>query len=93
METDEASAGPIAVLHDVEVGDKIVVTDVTFGQRVPSFGDLTQVLFQVGDDVFKTGDLGGVLRGAGLDCEGEAVNELAELWCGNVGVCVEGCEH
>jgi len=93
METDEASADPIAILLDVKVGDEVVVTDVTFGRRVPSFGDLTQVLFQVGDDVLETSDLGGVLRGAGLDGESETVNELTELWCGNVGVRVEGCEY
>ena len=86
-------AGPIAILLDVEVGDEVIVTNVTFGRRVPSFSDLTQVLFQVGDDVLEASDLGGMLRGAGLDCEGETVNELAELRCGDVGMCVEGCKH
>jgi len=79
--------------HDVEVGDEVVVANVAFGWRVPSLGDLTQVLLQVGDDVFEAGDLGGMLRGAGLDREGKTVNELTELWCRHVGVCVESCEH
>jgi len=93
MEADEAGTDPIAVLLDVEAWDKVVVMDVTFGRGVPSFGDLTKVFFQVGDDVLEAGNLGGMLRGAGLDCESETVDELVELLCGNVGVSVKGGEH
>ena len=84
---------PVTVLLDVEARDEVIVADVAFRWGVPSLGDLTEVFFQVGDDVFETGDLGGMLRGTGLDREGKTVNELTELWCRHVGVCVESCEH
>ena len=93
MKADEAGADPIAVLLDVETGDEVVVVDVAFGRGVPSFSDLTKVFLQVGDDVLEAGDLGGVLRGVGLDSESEAVDELAELWGGHVRVRVEGSEY
>ena len=92
MKADEASADPIAVLLDVETGDEVVVADVTFGRGVPAFGNLSQIFFEVGDDVLESGNLGGVLRGAGLDSEGQAVDELTELRGRDVGVCVEGGE-
>ena len=90
MEADEASADQVAVLSDVEPWDEVVVTDVTLRWRVPSFGDLTEVFFEVGDDVLEPGDLGGMLRGSGLDRESEAMDELSELLRGNVGVRVKG---
>src|SRR5712672_2224197 len=93
VETDEAGADTVAVLLDVEAGDEVVVADVAFGRAVPSFGDLAQVFFQVGDDVLEASDLGGVLRSAGLDSECKAVDELTELWGGYIRVCVEGSEY
>jgi len=93
VETDEAGTDQVAVLADVEAGDEVIVVNVTLGWGVPSFGDLAEVFFEVGDDVLKAGDLGGVLRGAGLDRESEAMNELLELLGGNVGVSVEGGEY
>jgi len=93
MEADEAGTDEVTVLPDVETRDEVVVANVAFGWGVPSFGDLTEVFFQVGDNVLETGDLGGVLRGAGLDSECEAMDELAELWGGYIGMRVEGCEY
>jgi len=93
VEADEAGADPIAILEDVETGDEVVVADVAFRRGVPSFGDLAEIFFQVGDDVLEAGDLGGVLRGAGLDGKREAVDELAELWGGHIGMRVEGSEY
>ena len=93
MKVDKAGADPVAILFDVETGDEVVVADVSLRWRVPSFGDLTEVFFEVGDDVLETGNLGGMLRGAGLDHEHEAVNELSELLSGDVGVSVESGEH
>ena len=93
VKADEAGADHVAVLADVEARDEVVVvSDVALRGGVPSFGDLPEVFFQVGDDIFEAGNLGGVLRGAGLDSEGEAVDELAELYGGDVGVRVEGGE-
>jgi len=84
----------VTVLVDVETGDEVVVVaDVAFGRGVPSFGDLAEVFLQVGNDVLEASDLGGVLRGTGLDSKCEAVDELAELWGGYVGVCVEGSKY
>jgi len=80
-------------LADVEAGDEVVVADVAFRQRVLAFGDLAQVFFEVGDNILETGDLGGVLRGAGLDGECEAVDELPKLLGRDIGVSVEGGEH
>jgi len=93
VKADEASVDPIAILLDVEAGDEVVVADVTLRWRVPSFGDLTEVFFKVGDDILETGNLGGMLRGVGLDRESEAVNELSELLSGDIGMSVEGGEH
>jgi len=94
METDEAGADQVAILVDVETGDEVVVvTDVAFGRRVPSFGNLAEVFFQVGNDVLEAGNLGGMLRGPGLDGECEAVDELAKLWGGYIGMCVEGSKY
>ena len=94
MEADEAGADEVTVLLDVETGDEVVVVaDVALGWGVPAFGNLAEVFFQVGDDVLEAGDLGGVLRGAGLDGKREAVDELAKLWGGYIGVCVEGGEY
>jgi len=93
VQTDEAGADNVAVLVDVETRDEVVVvSDVALRGGVPSFGDLPEVFFQVGDDILEAGNLGGVLRGAGLDSEGEAVDELTELLGRNVGVRVEGGE-
>src|SRR5712671_4645980 len=93
MKADEAGADQVTILLDVEAGDKVVVADVAFGGSVPSFGDLAEVFFQVGDDILKASDLGGVLRGTGLDGKGETVDDLAELLSGHVGVRVEGSEY
>jgi len=93
VKADEAGADPIAVLLDVETGDEVIIVDVALGWRVPSFSDLTEIFFEVSDDVLETSDLGGMLRGAGLNREGEAVDELSQLLSGNVGVSVEGGEH
>ena len=90
MKANEAGADPIAVLLDVKARDEVFVADVTLRWRVPSFGDLTQVLFEVGNDVLETGDLGGMLRGTGLDRNGEAVDKLSELLGGDIGVRVKG---
>ena len=57
MEADEAGSDQIPILENVEPRDEVVVADVTLGQRVPTFGDLTQILFEVGDDVLKAGNL------------------------------------
>jgi len=56
----------------------------------PAFGDLAQVFFGVGDNVLEAGNLGGVLRGTGLDGECEAVDELPKLLGRDVGVSIEG---
>jgi len=93
VEADEASADQVAILLDVEVRDKAVVADVTFGGGIPLLSDLAKVLFQVSDDVFEAGNLGGVLRGAGLNGEGETMDELAELLGRDVRMCVEGSEY
>jgi len=93
MEADEAGADQVAVLVDVEARDEVVgVSDVALRGRVPSVGNLPEVFFQVGDDILETGNLGGVLRGAGLNSEGEAVDDLAKLLGGDVGMRVEGGE-
>ena len=93
MEVDKAGTDPVTVLLNVEARDEVVVANVAFGWRVPSFGDLTKVFFKVGDDVLETGNLGGMLRGVGLDRESKAMNELPELLGGDVGVSVEGGEY
>src|SRR5712671_1644069 len=93
VETDEAGSDQVAVLTDVETGDEVVVADVTFGWGVPAFGDLPQVFFEVGDDVLESGNLRGMLRGAGLYGEGEAVDELPKLLGRDVGMSVEGGKH
>jgi len=93
VEANEAGVDQVAVLLNVEARDEVVVAHVTLGRGVPSLGDLTKVFFQVGDDVLEAGDLGGVLRGAGLDRESKTVNKLAELLGRDIGVSVEGCEH
>jgi len=93
VETDEASTDQVAVLSDVKARDEVVVADVTFWWQVPLFGNLTEIFFEVGDDVLETSDLGGVLGGAGLDREGETVDELLKLWGRDVGMSVEGGEH
>jgi len=73
-------------LADVETGDEVVVVvDVAFRRGVPSVGDLAEVFFQVGDDVLEAGDLGGVLRGTGLDSKREAMDKLAECWADTSG--------
>src|SRR5712671_6495004 len=93
VKADEAGTDQVAVLPDVEARDEVVgVSDVALRGGVPSFGDLPEVFFQVGDDIFEAGNLGGVLRGAGLDSEGEAVNELTELLGRDGGGRVEGGE-
>ena len=93
VETNEAGSNQVAVLADVEARDEVVVADVALRRGVPTFSDLSQIFFEVGDDVFESGDLRGMLRGAGLDREGKAVNELSELLGGDVGVSVEGSKH
>jgi len=93
VEADEFGTDQVTVLVDVEARDEVVgVPDVTLRGGVPSFGDLPEVFFQVGDDILEAGNLGGVLRGAGLDGEGKAVDELTELRGRDVGVRVEGGE-
>ena len=93
VKADKVGVDQVAVLADVEARDEVVgVSDVALRRGVPSFGNLPEVFFQVGDDIFEAGNLGGVLRGAGLDSEGEAVDELAELLRRDVGVRVEGGE-
>ena len=79
METNEAGSDQVAILMDVETGNEVVVADIALRRGVPAFGDLSQIFFEVGDDVFESGDLGGVLRGAGLYGESEAVDELPKL--------------
>ena len=93
VEADEVGSDHVPVLADVEAGDEVIVANVAFGWRVPTFGDLAQVFFEVGDNILETGDLGGVLRGAGLDGECEAVDELPKLLGRDIGVSVEGGEH
>src|SRR5712671_7803539 len=93
METDEAGANQVTVLPDVEAGDEVVIADVTFGWGVPAFGDLPQVFFEVSDDVLESGNLRGVLRGAGLYGEGEAVDKLLKVLGRDVGMSVEGGKH
>jgi len=94
VKADEAGADDVAVLPDVEARDEVVgVSDVALRGGVPSFGDLSEVLLEVSDDVLETGDLGSMLGGTGLDGESETVNELAQLLGGNVGMGVEGGEH
>jgi len=93
METNEAGADQVAILADVETGDEVVVANVALRRGVPSFGDLSQIFFEVGDNVFESGDLGGMLRGTGLYGESEAVDELPELWGRDVGMGVKGGEH
>src|SRR5712671_4561277 len=93
VEANETGADEVAVLMDVEAGDEVVVVpDIALGRGVPPFGDLPEVFFEVGDDIFEAGNLGGVLGGAGLDGERETVDELAKLRGGYVGVCVESSE-
>src|SRR5712671_3473193 len=93
MEADEAGTDQVAVLADVEARDEVVVvSNITLRGGVPSFGDLSEVFFQVSDDILEAGNLGGVLRGAGLDSEGEAVDKLTKLLGRDVGVRVEGGE-
>jgi len=87
---DEADADIVAVLLDLEVGDEVVVVYVAFWGSIVLLGDLSQALFEVSDGVLEPRHLGGLLRGLGLDGKGEAVDELAELYGGNVGVAVEG---
>jgi len=43
--------------QNVEARDEVVVANVAFGWCVPSFGNLTEVFFQVGDDILEAGDL------------------------------------
>ena len=93
VKADKVGVDQVAVLSDVEAwGEVVGVSDVALQRGVPSFGDLSEVFFQVGDDIFEAGNLGGVLGGAGLDGERETVDELAKLWGGYVRVCVEGSE-
>src|SRR5712671_5988514 len=48
VEADEVGTDQIAVLSDVETGDKVVVvSNVALRGGVPSFGDLPEVFFQV----------------------------------------------
>jgi len=93
VEADEAGTNQVAVLADVETRDEVVVVDITFGWGVPAFGNLPQIFFEVGDDVLESGNLGGVLRGAGLYGESETMDELPELLGRDIGVSVEGGEH
>jgi len=93
VETNEAGPDQVAILTDVETGNEVVVADVALGRGVPAFGDLSQVFFEVGDDVLESGNLGGMLRGAGLYGESEAVDELPEVLGRDIGVSVEGGEH
>jgi len=93
VEADKTGSDQVPILADVEAGDEVIVANVTFGWRVPAFSDLAQVFFKVGDSILETGDLGGVLRGAGLDGECEAVDELPKLLGRDIGVSVEGGEH
>ena len=93
VEADEAGADQVAVLSDVKAGDKVVIANVAFRWRVPSFGDLTKIFFEVGDDVLEAGDLRSVLRGAGLNGEGKAVDDLAQLLGRDVGMGIEGGEY
>src|SRR5712671_914883 len=91
VEADELGADQVTVLADVEAGDEVVgVSDVALRRGVPSLGDLPEVFFEIGDDVFETGDLGCMLGGAGLNGEGETVDELTQLLGGDVGVSIEG---
>src|SRR5712671_4374431 len=85
VEADELGADQVTVLTDVEARDEVVgVPDVALRRGVPSLGDLPEVFFEVGDDVLEPGDLGSMLGGAGLNGEGETVDELAQLLGGNV---------
>jgi len=93
VETNEAGSDHVAVLVDVEARDEVVVANVALRRGVPSFGDLSEIFLEVGDDILEPGNLGGVLRGAGLYGESEAVNELPELLGRDVGMSVEGGKH
>jgi len=93
VEADEAGSDQIAILTDVEARDEVIVVNVALGWGVPAFCDLTQVFFEVGDDILKASDLRGVLGGAGLDGECEAVDELPKVLHGDVRVSIEGGEH
>ena len=57
VEADKAGTDQVAILTDVEAGDKVVVANVSFGWQVPPLGNLTEVFFKVGDDVLETGNL------------------------------------
>ena len=93
VETNEAGLDHVAILADVEARDEVIVANITLGRGVPALGNLAQVFFEVGNDVLESGDLGGVLRGAGLYGERKTVDELPELLGGDVGVSVKGGEH
>jgi len=93
VETDKTGADQVPILADVEAWDEVVIVDVAFRWGVPTFGNLTQVFFEVGDNVLETSNLGGVLRGTGLDGERETVDKLPKLLGRDVGVSVEGGEH
>jgi len=90
---DETNTDTVAILEDVEVGDKAIVAHVAVGRCVIVLSDLAQVFFEVGNGVLKAGHLSGVLGGPGLDGECEAVNELTELCSGDVGMGVEGGQN
>ena len=90
--TNEADVDAVAILEDVEVRDEAIVTHVTVRGRVVALGDLTQVFFEVSNDVLEACHLSGMLGGPGLDGEREAVNELVELHGGDVGMGVEGSQ-
>ena len=84
--------GAVAVLEDLEVGDEAVVAYIAIRGSVVAFSDLAQVFLEVSDGVLEACHLGGMLGGPGLDGEGEAVDELAELRGGDVGMSVEGSQ-
>jgi len=92
VEVNIAGTYGVAILEDVEVRDKAIIVLVAFGGVSSVFDECGDSILQFGNGALEPNNLRSMLRGMGLDGEGQTMDELAQLTGGDVGMTVEGCE-
>ena len=77
METDVASTHGVAILEDVEVGDKAVVVLIAFRGIGGVFDERGDLILKFSNGASKSSNLRGMLQGMGLDGEGQTMDKLS----------------
>ena len=77
MEMDIASMHGVAILEDVEVGDKAVVVLIAFRGIGGVFDERGDLILKFSNGASKSSNLRGMLQGMGLDGEGQTMDKLS----------------